>query len=392
MALPSCIEAEELGVGGKGLGSKIVAGQGLEIIGFDVQSLVCNTCGVKNGDAKLVKKLKCGHRMCNDCAWKTLKAKKYFCPSDGHNFFRGFLDKNAIGKPPKASSSGDLPNINKGAGIKKGFRIAAKSEMIIGDFKGKEKIIGSVGNNRLNKIGMRTLGFEVTGQNSNLTPTNGRVTITENVKSQRQRNQRQQSSTINNRNFTPAETEDLHSLISVNNFGRPPFHSKSTLEPTLTMPPRPPKTVRDPDPKPYPRPLSINKGSQEPDLSLLTKTSPSAPLNSFTNPELEMPMREPRSKTIKKTQCKGSIALPNQKKINVHKQANENRDTFEGLMVGPSDGLGGLIKNKTLGSGGGVGGIELGYKKTLTLTTSKLKSMGIGNGRMIKAQGMIDGF
>jgi hypothetical protein len=250
MALPSCIEAEELGVGGKGLGSKIVAGQGLEIIGFDVQSLVCNTCGVKNGDAKLVKKLKCGHRMCNDCAWKTLKAKKYFCPSDGHNFFRGFLDKNAIGKPPKASSSGELPNINKGGGTKKGFRIAAKSEMVIGDVKGKEKTVGSVGNNRLNRIGMRTLGFEVTGQNSNLTPANGRIAITEKVKSERQRNHRQQSSTINNRNFNAAETEDLHSLISINNFGRPPFHSKSTLENPQNMPPRPPKTVKDPHPKP----------------------------------------------------------------------------------------------------------------------------------------------
>jgi hypothetical protein len=37
-------------------------------------------------------------------------------------------------------------------------------------------------------------------------------------------------------------------------------------------------------------------------------------------------------------------------------------------MVGPSDGLGGLIKNKTLGNGAGVGagGLGLGYKKTLT--------------------------
>jgi hypothetical protein len=144
---------------------------------------------------------------------------------------------------------------------------------------------------------MRTLGFEVTGQNSNMTPTNGRIAITENVKSERQRNHRQQSSTINNRNFTPAQTDDLHSLISVNNLTHPPFHSNSTLDPTLTMPPRPPKTVINPNPKPYPRPFSITKKPQAPSLLLHPKTPPTAPPNPLTNPESETRMQHSKNRS-----------------------------------------------------------------------------------------------
>ena len=115
-------------------------------------------------------------------------------------------------------------------------------------------------------------------------------------------------------------------------------------------------------------------------------------LGSFTNPEMEIPIQENknRSKFMKKTQSKGAITIPPPRKISVHRAADENRDTLTDLMVGPSGNLGGLIKNKTLS---GVGqGVELGYKKTLTLATSKLKSMGINNPRMIKAQSMISGF
>ena len=256
-AMPNCQE-EDSNVN-KGI-------MGLEIVGFDVKSLVCNVCQTKKGDAKLVKKLPCGHKVCNDCAFKLLKAEKYRCPLDNAQMFLGFETKAEMGvgwKKTELDNSTKLPSLPKAPSsninTKRSFRISSKPEIPIN--KNQSNGEQYISNTRNNRLSMRTLGLEVNAsaikqQNVN----NPRPMIDNtNILGTKHRPQRQSSSTINNRNIknlairqnsnlnqnnTPNNQNkkiankvqnnlEQTSLISVNNIGRPPIvkNNANTLKP-----------------------------------------------------------------------------------------------------------------------------------------------------------------
>ena len=91
-ALPNCME-QDINIG-KGI-------VGLEIVGFEAKSLVCNACHAKKGDASKVKKLPCGHKICDECVYSYLKAEIYRCPIENASMFAGFETKGDLDKTLK---------------------------------------------------------------------------------------------------------------------------------------------------------------------------------------------------------------------------------------------------------------------------------------------------
>ena len=63
----------------------------LQIIGFDISSVLCAVCKKKGND---IKKLPCDHKICASCVEHTFSSSKnhlYKCPLDNQNVFNGFL-------------------------------------------------------------------------------------------------------------------------------------------------------------------------------------------------------------------------------------------------------------------------------------------------------------
>lgn len=145
-SLPSCLDED-------------AGNPNLEIVGFEVQSMKCLCCNEVKGDARYMKKMRCGHRICDDCVMNLFNKKIYKCPKDNEKFWTG-LPKEFLGNGQKLGGI-ELPSLKKvdSAANKdnKSFRIKNAETLSIGGSKTQQG--KNTQDNRLKRISMKTVGL-----------------------------------------------------------------------------------------------------------------------------------------------------------------------------------------------------------------------------------------